>query len=256
MAWLLLEDGTKYPGEFFGAECGALGEVVFNTSMVGYQELLTDPSYCGQMVVMTYPLMGNYGANETDIESDAIQPKALIVHEAVSYTHLDVYKRQGQRICALDAGKNALLLYRFPAPASNPFDRNWKKELRKTAHETLIFLVNRLKRVFFHMIQPNVGIQLYRQAVLAQRAIQRHADQTIGHRKGRHADNHAHKAEQPAEKQYGHNDPKAGKAGGIAQDFGSQDIAVKLLKHQHKNRKDQRRARVHQKNQQLSLIHI
>lgn len=82
MAWLLLEDGTKYPGEFFGAECGALGEVVFNTSMVGYQELLTDPSYCGQMVVMTYPLMGNYGANETDIESDAIQPKALIVHEA------------------------------------------------------------------------------------------------------------------------------------------------------------------------------
>lgn len=81
MAWLLLEDGTKYPGELFGAEREALGEVVFNTSMVGYQELLTDPSYCGQMVVMTYPLIGNYGANSADMESGAIQPKALIVHE-------------------------------------------------------------------------------------------------------------------------------------------------------------------------------
>lgn len=58
-----------------------MGEVVFNTSMVGYQELLTDPSYCGQMVVMTYPLIGNYGANSADMESGAIQPKALIVHE-------------------------------------------------------------------------------------------------------------------------------------------------------------------------------
>ena len=65
-AILVLEDGSVYEGYSFGAEASAYGEVVFNTSMVGYQEMLTDPSYAGQIVVPTYPLIGNYGINEQD----------------------------------------------------------------------------------------------------------------------------------------------------------------------------------------------
>ena len=60
---LVLEDGSVYEGYSFGAEASAYGEVVFNTSMMGYQEMLTDPSYAGQIVVPTYPLIGNYGIN-------------------------------------------------------------------------------------------------------------------------------------------------------------------------------------------------
>jgi carbamoyl-phosphate synthase small subunit len=68
-AILALEDGTVYHGESFGAPGNACGEVCFNTSMTGYQEILTDPSYKGQIVVMTYPLIGNYGVNTEDVES-------------------------------------------------------------------------------------------------------------------------------------------------------------------------------------------
>ena len=68
-AKLALEDGRVFTGQGFGA-CGiAFGEVVFNTSMTGYQEILTDPSYCGQIVTMTYPEIGNYGVNDEDVES-------------------------------------------------------------------------------------------------------------------------------------------------------------------------------------------
>ena len=80
-ALLVLEDGTVFKGRSFTGHGEALGEVVFNTSMAGYQEILTDPSYCGQMVTMTYPLIGNYGINEEDMESDRIQVKALLVKE-------------------------------------------------------------------------------------------------------------------------------------------------------------------------------
>jgi carbamoyl-phosphate synthase small subunit len=80
-ALLALEDGTIYEGRSFTGPCFAVGEVVFNTSMSGYQEILTDPSYCGQMVTMTYPLIGNYGVNEQDVESDRIQVRALLVRE-------------------------------------------------------------------------------------------------------------------------------------------------------------------------------
>ncbi|SPD72622.1 carbamoyl phosphate synthetase small subunit, glutamine amidotransferase [uncultured Desulfobacterium sp.] len=80
-ALLALEDGTIYEGRSFTGPCFAVGEVVFNTSMSGYQEILTDPSYCGQMVTMTYPLIGNYGINEEDIESERIQVRALLVRE-------------------------------------------------------------------------------------------------------------------------------------------------------------------------------
>ena len=68
-ALLTLADGAIFEGVSFGAEGETVGEVVFNTSMTGYQEVLTDPSYKGQMVVMTYPLIGNYGINPEDVES-------------------------------------------------------------------------------------------------------------------------------------------------------------------------------------------
>ena len=80
-AILVLEDGSVYEGFSFGAESSAIGEVVFNTSMVGYQETLTDPSYAGQIVVSTYPLIGNYGVNEQDFESDKIQVSGFVVRE-------------------------------------------------------------------------------------------------------------------------------------------------------------------------------
>src|SRR3989338_1439323 len=69
-ALLALEDGTTFAGESFGARGETSGEVVFNTSMTGYQEIVTDPSYTGQIVAMTYPLIGNYGVNADDVESD------------------------------------------------------------------------------------------------------------------------------------------------------------------------------------------
>ena len=80
-AILVLEDGSVYEGYAFGAEVDAYGEVVFNTSMVGYQEMLTDPSYAGQIVVPTYPLIGNYGINEQDFESKKIQVRGFVVRE-------------------------------------------------------------------------------------------------------------------------------------------------------------------------------
>jgi carbamoyl-phosphate synthase small subunit len=80
-AILVLEDGTIYEGYSFGSEADAYGEVVFNTSMCGYQEMLTDPSYAGQIVVPTYPLIGNYGINEHDFESKKIQVSGFVVRE-------------------------------------------------------------------------------------------------------------------------------------------------------------------------------
>ncbi|MBM4432948.1 MAG: glutamine-hydrolyzing carbamoyl-phosphate synthase small subunit, partial [Chloroflexi bacterium] len=80
-AILVLADGSVYEGFAFGAEVSGYGEVVFNTSMVGYQEMLTDPSYAGQIVVPTYPLIGNYGTNEQDLESRRIQMRGFVVRE-------------------------------------------------------------------------------------------------------------------------------------------------------------------------------
>jgi carbamoyl-phosphate synthase small subunit len=80
-AILLLEDGTFFRGYRFAGAGRALGEVVFNTSMTGYQEVLTDPSYKGQIVAMTYPLVGTYGVNPEDMESAAVQVEAFIVRE-------------------------------------------------------------------------------------------------------------------------------------------------------------------------------
>lgn len=76
-----LEDGTVLTGRSFTGEGEAVGEIVFNTSMSGYQEVLTDPSYTGQLVTMTYPLIGNYGVNEEDMESARVHPRAFLVRE-------------------------------------------------------------------------------------------------------------------------------------------------------------------------------
>jgi carbamoyl-phosphate synthase small subunit len=81
IAKLALEDGTVYTGRSFGARGETFGEVVFNTSMTGYQEVLTDPSYKGQIVAMTYPLIGNYGTNPEDTESRRPQVEGFIVRE-------------------------------------------------------------------------------------------------------------------------------------------------------------------------------
>ena len=80
-AKLALSDGTIYSGTQFGAQGEYFGEVVFNTSMTGYQEILTDPSYNGQIVTMTYPLIGNYGINREDIERDRLALKGFVVKE-------------------------------------------------------------------------------------------------------------------------------------------------------------------------------
>ena len=80
-AKLVLENGSVYNGQSFGHTGETSGEVVFNTSLTGYQEILTDPSYAGQMIVMTYPLIGNYGINDTDSESGRVWASAFIVRE-------------------------------------------------------------------------------------------------------------------------------------------------------------------------------
>src|ERR1700741_1560804 len=80
-AILALEDGSIFRGPGFGASAEACGEVCFNTSMTGYQEILTDPSYKGQIVTMTYPLIGNYGINAEDVESRRPQVEGFIVRE-------------------------------------------------------------------------------------------------------------------------------------------------------------------------------
>jgi carbamoyl-phosphate synthase small subunit len=80
-ARLILENGAVFEGFAFGAERSVLGEVVFNTGMTGYEEVMTDPSYAGQIVCMTYPLIGNYGINKEDLESIRPQVRGFIVRE-------------------------------------------------------------------------------------------------------------------------------------------------------------------------------
>src|SRR4051794_20745981 len=93
VAKLALEDGTVYTGRAFGADGETFGEVVFNTSMTGYQEVLTDPSYTGQLVCMTYPMIGNYGVNLDDSESNRPRVEGFIVRE--NSHHASNYRSTG-----------------------------------------------------------------------------------------------------------------------------------------------------------------
>jgi carbamoyl-phosphate synthase small subunit len=80
--YVLLEDGTRFDGELVGAADSITGEVVFNTSMTGYQEAVTDPSYAGQIITFTYPLIGNYGVSTAAMESDRVQARGVIMRDA------------------------------------------------------------------------------------------------------------------------------------------------------------------------------
>jgi carbamoyl-phosphate synthase small subunit len=111
---LALEDGTVFYGKGFGAKGYACGEAVFNTSHTGYQEVLTDPSYSSQIVTMTYPLIGNYGINEEDIESAKIQVSGFVVKEYCpfpsnfkSQKYLEQYLKENNiiAICDIDTRK-------------------------------------------------------------------------------------------------------------------------------------------------------
>ena len=108
-ATLILDDGSQYPGWSFGYDKGTAGEVVFNTAMTGYPESLTDPSYAGQILVCTYPLIGNYGVPTTGMgddglplfmESDRIHVKALIVAD-YSETYDEQMLRYGREYATL-----------------------------------------------------------------------------------------------------------------------------------------------------------
>jgi carbamoyl-phosphate synthase small subunit len=101
-AILVLADGSIFEGNSFGAEKDAFGEVVFSTSMAGYQEMLTDPSFAGQILIPTYPLIGNYGVNPADWESDRVQVRGFVVREQCSEPSnyqseatIDSYLKQG-----------------------------------------------------------------------------------------------------------------------------------------------------------------
>lgn len=83
----MLEDGTVFVGRPFGADKTAVGEVVFTTSVVGYPQSITDPSYRGQILVFTHPLIGNYGVSEDQYESDSVQTEAIVVYEATRPSH-------------------------------------------------------------------------------------------------------------------------------------------------------------------------
>jgi carbamoyl-phosphate synthase small subunit len=92
-AYLLLEDGTRYDGDAVGAEGAISGEVVFNTAMTGYQEAVTDPSYAGQIIVFTYPLIGNYGVSAAAMESDRVHARGVVMRDAKN--HEDVASAEG-----------------------------------------------------------------------------------------------------------------------------------------------------------------
>src|SRR6187397_3675533 len=79
--YLLLEDGTRLDGELAGDPRAVTGEVVFNTAMTGYQEAVTDPSYAGQIITFTYPLIGNYGVSAEAMESDRVHARGVIMRE-------------------------------------------------------------------------------------------------------------------------------------------------------------------------------
>ena len=107
MGTLLLSDGTIIKGENFGATGDKMGELVFNTSMAGYQEVLTDPSYAGQIVIMTYPEIGNYGINDFDFESDNCSVAGFIVKE---HCRVESHYKSTQNIAEYMKNQNIIAL--------------------------------------------------------------------------------------------------------------------------------------------------
>ncbi len=142
---LVLEDGSVFKGRSFGAEGESAGEIVFNTSMTGYQEILYDPSYCGQLVMMTYPLIGNYGVNAEDNESEKLWLQGFIVKEYTgppsnwrSREPLDqLLKRQG--IVAIDQVDTRLLTKKIR-------EQGAMQAILSTRTEDVDLLLERLKK--------------------------------------------------------------------------------------------------------------
>ncbi|MFH1380176.1 MAG: glutamine-hydrolyzing carbamoyl-phosphate synthase small subunit [bacterium] len=125
-AALALESGRIFFGESFGMDGEALGEIVFNTGMCGYQEILTDPSYCDQIITMTYPHIGNYGTNQADYESDKSYARGLVVREQSKITsnwrselHLDGFLKINQVVAIEGIDTRALTLHIREAGAMN-----------------------------------------------------------------------------------------------------------------------------------------
>jgi carbamoyl-phosphate synthase small subunit len=117
-AILVLEDGSTFAGRAFGAAGETVGEVVFNTSMSGYQEILTDPSYAGQIVVMTYPHIGNYGTNDTDEESERPYVEGFVAREFStiasnwrSSESLESYLKKHGIVCISEVDTRALVMH-------------------------------------------------------------------------------------------------------------------------------------------------
>lgn len=193
-AYLLLEDGRQFRGEAIGAPGASLGEVVFNTSMTGYQEVLTDPSYAGQIIVMTYPMIGNYGVNRIDTESGRVQVAGFIVRE-ISETYsnwraegsLDDYLRS-QNIVGL-AGVDTRALTRHLrsagamraciAPADTPVDETMARILAHPRMEGLDLTgavstpeeydTPAVGEELFHVLAYDFGVKRHSQKLLAER---------------------------------------------------------------------------------------
>jgi carbamoyl-phosphate synthase small subunit len=111
-ALLALADGTVFQGTSIGAAGHTVGEVVFNTALTGYQEILTDPSYCRQIVTLTYPHIGNYGVNEEDVEATKVHAAGLIIKDLPVRMSNFRATRRWTPTCSVKA--------RWPSPTSTP----------------------------------------------------------------------------------------------------------------------------------------
>jgi carbamoyl-phosphate synthase small subunit len=142
-ALLVLADGTVFPGRSVGATGHADGELVFNTSMTGYQEMLTDPSYAGQLLVLTYPLIGNYGVDAAVEESNCIQPTGLIVREASRFpSHIRSEKPLAQYL----ADRNVVAIEGVDTRAvTRAIRRHGVMLATITTHETAAEALNRIR---------------------------------------------------------------------------------------------------------------
>ncbi len=148
--YLILEDGFVLEGRIFGESKSSIGEVVFNTAMSGYQEILTDPSYCGQIVTMTYPLIGNYGVNKEDVESENVWVSGFVVRELSRiYSNwraegsLEEYLKENSVVGITEIDTRALTCHlreygsiQGAIVPKREFDsvKNWQRRIRESEH--------------------------------------------------------------------------------------------------------------------------
>lgn len=193
-AYLLLEDGRRFDGEGAGATGIAVGEVVFNTSMTGYQEVLTDPSYAGQIVTMTFPLIGNYGTTPEDEESARPQVAGFVVRElSRSYSSwrgqssLDGYLATSGIVAITEVDTRALTRHIRSAgamrgaiaPAHTPVDDVMARILAHPRMESLdltgevsaraAYDVAAVGRERFHVVSYDLGVKSRSSSLLAER---------------------------------------------------------------------------------------